>query len=189
MPGSKPGLKLKVMASNQDLKDDDYLMQLLAAGQTDELAFASQILDSFPHGTDHRCGQYWITHAVEQGAFASIVWLIAQGVSLDFVEPDGYTVIFSALDRTRPDKYAVLEYLLQHQAPLNLRGFNDWTPLHKAASMQDIRALQILLDYGADPQLRTRIDDYATPLEEAQNLGWQTASAFLAAYLKSNTTP
>ncbi len=31
--------------------------------------------------------------------------------------------------------------------------------------------IQTLLDLGADPNAKTNIDDYATPLKEAENLG------------------
>jgi ankyrin repeat protein len=47
---------------------------------------------------------------------------------------------------------------------------NDYTPLHYAASQNDPRAIELLVSNGADLNARTGIDDFATPLEEAQNL-------------------
>jgi len=39
-----------------------------------------------------------------------------------------------------------------------------------AAARNDVTALKIFVKYGADLSIRTDIDDYATPLEEARIL-------------------
>ena len=39
--------------------------------------------------------------------------------------------------------------------------------------------MELLLAHGADLNARTRIDDYATPLEEMENLGREQSVAFL----------
>jgi ankyrin repeat protein len=59
-----------------------------------------------------------------------------------------------------------------------MRGVNDWTPLHYAVSRRDVEAIRLLLLSGADPSLRTRIDDYETALEGAEEAGFE-AGAFL----------
>ena len=51
-----------------------------------------------------------------------------------------------------------------------------------AAAWNDVETLRILYEAGADFSIRTRIDAYATPLEEAMILG---RSAEAVAYLKS----
>ena len=56
---------------------------------------------------------------------------------------------------------------------------NDWTPLHHAAATDDVRAIELLLAHGADPNARTRIDDHATPLAEAEHLGRTEAARIL----------
>ncbi len=66
--------------------------------------------------------------------------------------------------------YEVIELLLRHGAPINAHGINDWTPAHMAAVREDIQALKLLIQYGADLSIRTGIDDYATALEEARLL-------------------
>jgi ankyrin repeat protein len=71
---------------------------------------------------------------------------------------------------SRADRHEVLEALLAAGAPGNAHGINDWTPAHMAAVREDIEALRILIKHGADLTIRTRIDDYATVLEEAQIL-------------------
>jgi ankyrin repeat protein len=45
--------------------------------------------------------------------------------------------------------------------------------------MQDIQAVELLLAHGADLNARTRIDDYATPLEEMEILGNEQSATFL----------
>jgi hypothetical protein len=39
--------------------------------------------------------------------------------------------------------------------------------------------MRILLDFGADPALRTRIDDCTTPMEDAASAGFDEAAKLL----------
>jgi len=88
----------------------------------------------------------------------------------------GVPILLRAIEAERSD---VLELLLQHGAPVDVHGINDWTPLHMAAAKNDVAAVKLLLQYGADPTAKTRIDDYATPLEEARTLGANDAVKYL----------
>jgi uncharacterized protein len=58
--------------------------------------------------------------------------------------------------------------LLAFGADPNQRGINDYTPLHMAVAERNPVAVQTLLDGGANPELRTRIDECETPLEMAE---------------------
>jgi hypothetical protein len=69
---------------------------------------------------------------------------------------------------------------LSFGADPNQRGINDYTPLHMAVAQQDARALQVLLDGGADPDARTRIDECETPLEMAEAAGLEEIASLLA---------
>ena len=73
----------------------------------------------------------------------------------------------------------MLELLLTAGAAINLKGVNDWTPAHMGASLDGVEALRILVRHGADLAIRTDIDDYATPPEEARNLGTLKAAQYL----------
>ena len=71
----------------------------------------------------------------------------------------------------------------------NQRGINDYTSLHMAVSEHHLPAIEVLLEAGADPRLRTRIDDYETPLEMAERAGLGEIAKLLAAYeLRLNRT-
>ena len=43
-------------------------------------------------------------------------------------------------------------------------------------------AIELLLEAGADPRLRTRIDDYETPRAMAEQIGLSNIAERLAAY-------
>jgi ankyrin repeat protein len=72
--------------------------------------------------------------------------------------------------------------LLSFGADPNQRGINDYTPLHMAVSQRNLPAVALLIDGGADPRLRTRINDCETPREMAEKAALQEIAQLLAAY-------
>lgn len=80
----------------------------------------------------------------------------------------------------RRDLLEILKLLLAFKSDPNQRGINDYTPLHMAVSKQDLRAVDLLLQAGADPSLRTRIDNYETPREMAERAGLREIEQRLA---------
>jgi hypothetical protein len=101
---------------------------------------------------------------------------------------DGFPPLIAALSCTRDEPGAprrtdvdeIVRLLLQFGVNPNERGINDYTPLHMAVAQRQGLAVQLLLDHGADPELRTRIDDCATPLEMAQAAGLESIAAILS---------
>ena len=101
---------------------------------------------------------------------------------------DGFPPLIAALSCTREapganrrtDVDDILRLLLSFGADPNQRGINDYTPLHMAVAERNPLAVQILLDGGADPELRTRIDECETPLEMAKAAGLADIAAMLA---------
>jgi len=81
----------------------------------------------------------------------------------------------------RPDVLEILTLLLAFTSDPNQRGINDYTPLHMAVSEHNPQAVALLLHAGADPRLRTRIDDGETPREMAARAGLREAAELLAA--------
>ncbi|HEY3303577.1 MAG TPA: ankyrin repeat domain-containing protein [Candidatus Binatia bacterium] len=81
----------------------------------------------------------------------------------------------------RPDVTDIIELLLSFGADPNQRGINDYTPLHMAVGERNLPAVKLLLASGADPRLRTRIDDCETPREMAEAAGLREIAELLAA--------
>jgi uncharacterized protein len=80
----------------------------------------------------------------------------------------------------RNDVDDIIRLLLSFGADPNQRGINDYTALHMAVAVANPLAVQLLLDAGADPELRTRIDECETPLEMATSAGLPDIAAVLA---------
>jgi ankyrin repeat protein len=157
----------------------EYGLDALQSGDLERLCALAIELEGFPHGEDSYLGRRWITNAIDVGSKATVEWMLSVGVNLDFTDAEGYTPLHSAIERDRPDRIEVLELLLTAGAPVNLKGVNDWTPAHLAAARDDVDALRLLVRHGADLTIRTDIDDHATPLEEARNLGKLAAAKYL----------
>ncbi len=153
-----------------------YGLDVLEFGDPDKLAALVNELEGFPHGEDSYLGRRWITNAIDVGSRATVEWMLAQGVDLNFRDAEGYTPLHSAIERGLIE---ILDLLLVAGAPVNLKGINDWTPAHMAAARDDVDALRLLVRHGADLSIRTNIDDNATPLEEARTLGKLAAAKYL----------
>ena len=121
-----------------------------------------------------------LEYAIYHSPISLIRALLELGADPNYEDSAGFPSLIatlSALDSA--GRYEVLELLLEFGADVQQRGHNDYTPLHYAANLQDIRAMDILLAHGADLNARTRIDDYATPLEEMEILGRDQSAEFL----------
>jgi uncharacterized protein len=130
--------------------------------------------------------EFGLGHPLEYAIYWSplgfIEQLIAAGSNVNYEDNAGFPSLMAALSTDRHgrgDKLDVLRLLIRHGADLGQRGINDWTPLHYAASIRDLDALRLLLASGADPTVRTRIDDLTTPLEEAEASGFAEGAALL----------
>jgi ankyrin repeat protein len=168
--GQAISLKQLLYDMTDTYKEYSYLIDLLAKGDATLLEEAEYIIDNFPKGIDDFIQRHWITNAIDCGSLESVKWILSKNVDLSFRDDGGYTPILSAIDRELPDKYEIIQLLIDNGAPINKKGINDWTPLHMAAARDDIEALKILVSNGADLTIRTEIDEYATPLEEAKIL-------------------
>lgn len=160
-------------------RDFQWQYDVLKSGDVARLEELAALVPDFPHGTDDFTHRNWITNAIDSGSLATVKWMVGRGVDLNFRDPEGYTPLHTALEQAEPIRYELLEMLISAGAPVNLKGVNDWTPAHAAAARDDVRALEILVNHGADLTIRTSIDGYATPLEEARALGAGKAVTFL----------
>lgn len=129
-----------------------------------------------PHGA----GEIILEYAIYHSPPSFIRELLELGADPNYGDHAGFPSLIATLScPDRPDRYEILEMLLSFGADVQQRGHNDYTPLHYAAGLEDIRAMEILLAHGADLEARTRIDDCATPLEEMEILGRAESAAFL----------
>ncbi|MDA0239679.1 MAG: ankyrin repeat domain-containing protein [Proteobacteria bacterium] len=129
-----------------------------------------------PRGT----GEIILEYAIYHSPLSFIRELLEAGADPNYGDHGGFPSLIATLScPDRPDRHEILELLLSFGADIQQHGHNDYTPLHYAAAEEDIRAMELLLAHGADLDARTRIDDYATPLEEMEILGRERAAAFL----------
>jgi uncharacterized protein len=116
-------------------------------------------------------GEILLEYAIYHSPFAFIFTLLELGADPNYEDHAGVPSLIAALSADRADRYQIIDLLLGSGADLQQRGINDWTPLHYAAATEDVEGIELLLAHGADAKARTRIDNCATPLEEAEILG------------------
>ena len=128
-----------------------------------------------------------LVYAIYHSPLAFIRTLLEIGADPNAPVDDGFPPLIAALCCTRdvpgvkkrPDVDDIIRLLLSFGTDPNQRGINDYTPLHMAVAERNAAAVQILLDGGADPELRTRIDDYETPLQMAEAAGLTDIASML----------
>ncbi len=107
-------------------------------------------------------------YAIYHSPIAFVRTLLELGANPNYGDNTGFPSLLAALSSQRPETDEILDLLLRFGADVQQRGVNDYTPLHLAAAMNDANLVRILLSHGADTNARTRIDDFTTPLEEAE---------------------
>ena len=120
-----------------------------------------------------------LVYAIYHSPLAFIRTLLELGADPNAPVDDGFPPLIAALTKTRETPGAtrrtdvddVIQLLLAFGADPNQRGINDSTPLHMAVAERNAPAVLRLLEAGADPGLRTRIDDCETPGEMAAAAG------------------
>ncbi len=157
-------------------------------GNLDELRAAVDDPGLIPNGPMPVTIGSCLVYAIYHSPLAFIRMLLEIGADPNAPTDDGFPPLIAALScaqdvpggNKRRDVLSILRLLLKFGVDPNQRGINDYTPLHMAVAVRDALAVQILLDGGANPELRTRIDDYETPLEIATAAGLTTIAELLA---------
>ena len=165
------------------LSDEALVREAAAAGDIAALEEIARIIDGFPDGHGDWPVGPWICVLVTSGTPEVVRWALSRGAPVDPEVEDGYPPIHCLLDEPAPDRSEKLAILIAAGADLDRHGINDWTPLHVAAVRDDVEAMRMLLDAGADPSIRTRIDNDATAEEEARALGHDASADFIRDYV------
>ena len=151
----------------------------MRAGDLDGVRAAFAEDPAFPNVRDNLTGTHLLALAISWSPLSLVENLLDTGADPDFVADDGFPALYGALSTDRADRLQLAALLLAHGADPNRRGINDYTPLHLAVSQGDEAAMRLLLEHGADPALATRIDNCATPLQEAEAMGNLAGAAIL----------
>jgi len=158
------------------------------AGDLDALRAAVDDPAVVPNGPMPPAIGSCLTYAIYHSPLPFVRALLEIGADPNPADHAGFPPLIAALASgrsqpgavARPDVAELLTLLLLFRADPDQRGINDYTPLHMAVGERDLPAVRLLLEGGADPRLRTRIDDDETPGEMAGRLGLHEISGLLA---------
>jgi hypothetical protein len=143
----------------------------LRAGDLQGVLFALGNSHDFANARDAYWNVHVLSHAIELAPLDRVRALLEAGADPNYEDLGGFPSLFWAIDAKRADGPALLALLLEFGADIQQRGINEYTPVHYAAARGDAAAIAALLAHGADPDARTRIDEQATPREEALRNG------------------
>ena len=115
-------------------------------------------------------GDTLLGYALWRRKFNAVRILLRQGADINQCF-DGFTYLHLAIDIKPGGDLPAAELLLDLGAKPDVRGVNDWTPLHRAAFWGYKEFAQLLLARGASIDARTTIDMYETPLMLAASAG------------------
>jgi uncharacterized protein len=128
-----------------------------------------------------------LTYAIYHSPLSFIHELLELGADPNPPVHDGFPPLIAALSCSRDvhgsprrhDVPEIIALLLSFGADPNQRGINDYTALHMAVAEAQGPFVRILLECGADRELRTRIDDCETPLEMAEAAGLTSIASII----------
>ena len=115
-------------------------------------------------------GDIILEYAIYHSPLSFVRTLLELGADPNYEDPAGFPSLIATISTDRPDQYELVELLFSRGTNIQQRGVNDYTPLHYAAARNDAKLIELLLAHGADPNARTRIDEFATPAQEAELL-------------------
>jgi ankyrin repeat protein len=158
------------------------------AGDLDALRSAVDHPDIVPNGPMPLAIGPCLEYAIYHSPLSFIRTLLEVGADPIPTDHAGFPPLIAALSCSRsqpgsparPDVLDIIAMLLSFGADPDQRGLNDYTPLHMAVAEQQLAAIRLLLKAGADPRLRTRIDECETPREMAKRAALHDIAAVLA---------
>jgi len=157
------------------------------SGDLEALRAAVDDPAAVPNGRVHDAIGSCLVYAIYHSPLPFIRALLDAGADPRAPADDGFPPLIAALVCSRPEPGAtrrtdvdeIVRMLLAFGADPNHRGITDYPALHMAVAERNALAVLLLLDGGADPEIRTRIDDCETPLEMARAAGLEDIAALL----------
>jgi ankyrin repeat protein len=159
------------------------------AGDLVALRAAVEDPDVVPNGPMPLAIGPCLEYAIYHSPLPFIRTLLEIGANPNPEDHAGFPPLIAALScsRSQPGSPArsdvadIIALLLSFKADANQRGINDYTALHMAVAERNRAAVELLLQAGADPRLRTRIDDCESPRDMAERAELRDLADLLAA--------
>jgi hypothetical protein len=98
------------------------VLKAITAGDIGALEEVVLVIDGFPTGKDDFLQQHWLRHAVACGSVEVVAWMLEQGAPVVFSDDDGYTVLHVVMERSHPEKHAMLRRLIAAGADTGAHG-------------------------------------------------------------------
>jgi ankyrin repeat protein len=160
---------MEATMEQQKLVLSDSLIRLVQSGSLEGICSAIQDQPGCVDLADED-GNTLLDYAIGLRKVGLVRALIVMGAKLDVADGTS-TYLHDAVDVGGQAGLDIGRALLSGGADTNLLAFNDWTPLHRAAEYGYVDFVKLLLEYGADPNARTRIDERDTPLMTSARAG------------------
>lgn len=178
------------MATGDSRAGDARFLRLDAAFHSGDFETLRQELgaeNGFPNVVAHPAIGLCLIYAIYHSPLGLVRALLDAGADVCRDGGDGFPPLIAALSTfetvpgspSRGDAHELLALLLARGADVAQRGINDYTPLHIAAGIGELRTVDLLLAHGADASAATRIDDCETPLDVAIGAGHMQVAARL----------
>jgi hypothetical protein len=128
-----------------------------------------------------------LVYAIYHSPLDFLRQLLELGADPNVPVDDGFPTLIAAIGSAnvargaaaRSDVDEIVTLLLRAGADPHQRAINDYTPLHMAVAERQPIAAYGLLQHGADPELRTRIEDRVSAIDMASAAGLDAFVALL----------
>ena len=155
------------------------LEHALRSGRIDDVPESLRSQPGYPDVVDPYTGTPLLLLALSWAPVGAVDAMLAAGADPNVDADDGFPAVLSVVVSDREDREELVRHLVAVGADIDRRGINGWTPLHAAANRNDAPMVELLLELGADPTVRTGVDDDGTALDEARRVGARDAVAAL----------
>lgn len=168
------GVKL-LISNTTDLNQPDFnghrlLWKLARYGAPDDIIeFAIEKGAEMEH-IDSHYGTTALIEAISWAHTQTAKLLISRGANLSTCCDDKYNRIFPLFCAVNWNEYDIAEFLLMHKADVHQQTSCGASALHNAAFKNNIKMVKLLLQHGANPDLKD--NKGKTPLDLAEEKGF-----------------